>query len=142
MQSRLIVRADSAAMRQVDGFVAAFVKEQGIAADDAARILILLEELLTNLAKYGYPDRAEPGRAEITLALNGGRLEIEFIDDGCAFDPLAVQLPNLDAPLEERPVGGLGLHLLRSLADGVSYERSNNKNVIRLSRSIASTRTP
>ncbi len=129
-------------MRQVEGFVAAFVSEQGIAADDAARILILLEELLTNLVKYGYPDRPEPGRAEIALALNGSRLEIEFIDDGCAFDPLAGPPPNLDAPLEERLIGGLGLHLLRSLSDVVRYERRNNKNVIRLSRSIASTRTP
>ncbi len=129
-------------MRQVDGFVAAFVSKQGIVADDAARILILLEELLTNLAKYGYPDRAELGRAEIALALNGSRLEIEFIDDGCAFDPLAAPLPNLDEPLEERPVGGLGLHLLRSLSDVVRYERRNNKNVIRLSRSVASTRIP
>ena len=76
-------------MRHLEGFVAAFVREQGIAADDAARILILLEELLTNLLKYGYPDRAEPGWAEIALALNGSRLEIEFIDDGCAFDPSA-----------------------------------------------------
>lgn len=142
MQSRVSVRADSAAMRQVEGFVAAFVSEQGIAADDAARILILLEELLTNLVKYGYPDRPEPGRAEIALALNGSRLEIEFIDDGCAFDPLAGPPPNLDAPLEERLIGGLGLHLLRSLSDVVRYERRNNKNVIRLSRSIASTRTP
>ena len=56
-------------MRQVDDFVAAFVREQGIAADEAARILILLEELLTNLTKYGYPDRAEPGQAEVALAV-------------------------------------------------------------------------
>ena len=104
--------------------------------------MILLEELLTNLVKYGYPDRAEPGRAEIVLALDGSRLEIEFIDDGCAFDPLAGPLPNLDEPLEARPIGGLGLHLLRSLTDVVRYERRNNKNVIRLSRSVASTRTP
>ena len=129
-------------MHQVGGFVAAFVKEEGIAADDAARILILLEELLTNLVKYGYVDCAEPGVAEIVLVLNGGQLEIEFIDDGCAFDPLAVPLPNLDQALEERAIGGLGLHLLRSLADVVRYERRNNKNVIRLSRNIASTRTP
>jgi serine/threonine-protein kinase RsbW len=140
MKSRLIVQANSAAMRQVDSFVAAFVKEQGIAAEDAARILILLEELLTNLMKYGYPDRAEPGQAEIALALNGGRLEIEFIDDGCAFDPLKGLPPNLDEPLAERPIGGLGLHLLRSLADGIQYERRDDNNVIRLSRIVASTR--
>lgn len=136
MQSRFTVRADSVAMREVDDFVAAFVREEGIAADEAARILILLEELLTNLMKYGYPDRAEPGRAEVALAFSGSRLEIEFIDDGCAFDPFAGPPPNLDEPVEDRPVGGLGLHLLRSLTDEVSYERRNDRNVIRLSRAL------
>jgi len=142
MQSRFIVRADSAAMRQVDDFVGAFVREHGIAADEASRILILLEELLTNLMKYGYPDRAEPGQAEIVLVLNGSRLEIEFIDDGCAFDPFAGAPPNLDEPLEARQVGGLGLHLLRSLTDEARYERRNNTNVIRLSRVIAPAKLP
>jgi anti-sigma regulatory factor (Ser/Thr protein kinase) len=136
-QSRLVVRADSAAMRQVGDFVAAFVKERGIAAGEAHRILILLEELLTNLIKYGYPDRSKLGRAEIALALDGTRLEIEFVDDGCAFDPFAAPQPNLDQPLEERPIGGLGIHLLRSLSDETFYERRNENNVIRLIRIVA-----
>jgi serine/threonine-protein kinase RsbW len=138
MQSRLIVQADSAAMRLVDAFVREFVREQGIAADEAARMLILLEELITNLIKYGHPDRAEPGQAEITLALDGSRLEIEFIDDGCAFDPLAAPPPNLDEALEDRQVGGLGIHILRSLTDEARYERRDDRNVIRLSRIIVS----
>jgi len=142
MQSRLIVRCDSSAVRQVGGFVATFVNEQGIAADEAVRILILLEELLTNLIKYGYPDRAEPGQAEIGLELNGSRLEIEVVDDGCAFDPFAVAPPNLDEPLEARQVGGLGLHILRSLTDEACYERRNETNVIRLSRIVATAKVP
>ncbi len=129
-------------MRQVDGFVAAFVREQGIAADEAARILILLEELMTNLIKYGYPDRAEPGPAEIALAFDGNRLEIEFIDHGCEFDPFAGPSPKLDGALEERSIGGLGLHLLRSLTDEAHYERRNDTNLIRLSRVVASTKLP
>jgi anti-sigma regulatory factor (Ser/Thr protein kinase) len=129
-------------MPEVDAFVAAFVKEHGIAADEASRILILLEELLTNLVKYGYPDGGECGRAEIVLALNGGRLEIEFIDDGCAFDPLAGPPPNLDAPLETRTPGGLGLHILRSLTDEARYERRDVNNVIRLSRIVAPAKRP
>ena len=129
-------------MRQVDGFVAAFVREQGIAADEAARILILLEELITNLIKYGYPDRAEPGQAEIVLAFNGSRLEIEFIDDGCAFDPFAAPPPDLDQPVEAREVGGLGIHILRSLTEEARYERRNDTNVIRLSRVVTSIRIP
>ena len=142
MKSRLIIQADSVAMRAVDSFVAAFVKEQEVAADEAARILIVLEELITNLMKYGYPSRSKPGRAEIALSLDGGRLEIEFIDDGCEFDPFAGPLPNLDGPLTDRPIGGLGLHLLRSLTYEAHYERRNETNVIRLSRIVASTRIP
>ena len=142
MRSHLTVRADSAAMRQVDAFVQTFVKEQGVAADEAARILILLEELLTNLVKYGYTDRAESGQAEIALALEGGRLEIEFVDDGCAFDPFATPAPDLDGPLETREVGGLGLHILRSMTDEACYERRGDRNVIRLVRIIAPAKVP
>ena len=142
MQFRLIIRSDSSALAEVDGFVATFVKEHGIAADEASRIFILLEELVTNLMKYGYPDRPECGRAEIVLALNDGRLEIEFIDDGCAFDPLKAPPPNLEGPLETRTPGGLGLHILRSLTDEAHYERRNGNNVIRLSRVLASPKRP
>ena len=139
MQSRLIIRADSTEMRQVDAFVREFVKQHEIAADEAARILILLEELLTNLMKYGYPDRAEPGEAEIVLALDGARLEIEFIDDGCAFDPFAAPPPDLDEALEDRQIGGLGLHILRSMTDEARYERRDDRNVIRLARRLTTT---
>ena len=136
MQSRLIVQVDSNAMRQIDGFVAGFATEQGIAAQEVHRILILLEELLTNLMKYGYSDRSEPGRAEIALELIGSRLEIEFIDDGCEFNPFDQPELCFDEPLESRPVGGLGLHILRSMCDETSYERLDERNVIRLARKM------
>jgi serine/threonine-protein kinase RsbW len=142
MQSRLIIRSDSSAMPEVDAFVAAFVRSHGIAPDEASRILILLEELITNSMKYGYPDRPECGRVEIVLALNHARLEIEFIDDGCAFDPFAAPPPNLETPLETRIPGGLGLHILRSLTDEARYERRNGNNVIRLSRVVALVKRP
>jgi anti-sigma regulatory factor (Ser/Thr protein kinase) len=129
-------------MPLVDSFVGVFVRDHGIAAGEASRILILLEELLTNLIKYGYPDRPECGRAEIVLALNGGRLEIEFIDDGCAFDPLEGPPPDLEVPLETRTPGGLGLHILRSLTDEARYERRNGHNVIHLSRVVGPAKRP
>src|SRR5262250_317613 len=132
MQSRLVVRADSNAIRELDGFVAAFVGQRGIEAGEAHRILILLEELITNLVKYGYPNRMEPGRAEIGLDLNGDRLEIEFIDDGSAFDPFSAPAPCFDEPAESRPVGGLGLHILRSMCEETWYERRDDRNVVRL----------
>ena len=128
-------------MRQLDRFVEGFVSECGIAAEERHRILIVLEELLTNLIKYGYLDRPGPGRAEIGLDFIGDRVEIEFIDDGCAFDPFAASMPALDEPVETRAVGGLGLHILRSMCDQMRYERRNDNNVLRLTRVVASRKS-
>jgi anti-sigma regulatory factor (Ser/Thr protein kinase) len=137
MQARLTVRADADAMRELEGFVAAFATERGIDDGDAARIGILLEELLTNLVKYGYPDGATPGLADIGLDLDGNRLTIEFADDGRAFNPLAQPAPDLDLPLEDRQEGGLGIHILRALTEEAHYTRRHDRNVVRLIRRVA-----
>ena len=137
MQARLTVRADAAAVPQMEDFVAAFAAQHGLEADDTARISILLEELLTNLAKHGYPARSEPGVAEIGLELEGTRLTIELVDDGRAFDPFAQPAPNLDLPPEDRPLGGLGIPILRALTEEAHYRRSHDRNVVRLVRRIA-----
>ena len=125
-------------MPELNRFIAEFASNCGIADEESHRILIVLEELLTNLVKYGYVDRTEPGRAEIALELAGDRLEIEFIDDGCPFDPFAATTPSFEEPVETRAPGGLGLYILRSMCDQMRYERRNDSNVLRLTRVIAS----
>lgn len=142
MQARLTVRADAAAMRQVEDFVAAYAAEHGLDGDEQAWIFILLEELLTNLQKYGFPNRSDAGVAEVALELEGTRLTIEFVDDGQAFDPFAQPLPELNQPIEARPVGRLGIHILRALTEEVHYSRTNNRNVIRLVRRVSLINRP
>jgi anti-sigma regulatory factor (Ser/Thr protein kinase) len=137
MRARLTVRADAAALSRVETFVTAFAAEHGIDGDEAARVLIVLEELLTNFQKYGHPSEAEPGVADVRLSLDGARLTIEFVDDGAPFDPLARQAPDLDLSLDERPVGGLGIHILRALTDEARYVRSESGNVVRLVRNVS-----
>jgi len=130
-------------MHELQGFVARFASEQGLAADDKARILIVIEELFTNLSRYGYPSQSEPeGVAEVTLELEGSQLTIEFGDDGQAFDPFAGAATDLDQAVETRPVGGLGLHLVRELADEAHYSRRNGRNIIRLSRRVSLFKRP
>jgi anti-sigma regulatory factor (Ser/Thr protein kinase) len=137
MRSSLSLQVDSNAMRRVDGFVTEFARGVGITAEEAHRVMIMLEELLTNLMKYGHPDQRGPGHADIALELSGSRLEIEFADDGRAFDPFTVPAANLNDSIEKGTVGGLGLQILQSLCDETSYERRNNSNVVRLIRFIA-----
>jgi serine/threonine-protein kinase RsbW len=143
MRDRLTVRVHSGAMHELQGFVARFASEQGLAADDKARILIVIEELFTNLSRYGYPSQSEPeGVAEVTLELEGSQLTIEFGDDGRAFDPFVGAATDLDQAVETRPAGGLGLHIVRALADEAHYSRRNGRNIIRLSRRVSLFKRP
>jgi serine/threonine-protein kinase RsbW/sigma-B regulation protein RsbU (phosphoserine phosphatase) len=127
-------------MKQVRGFVADFVTDHALHRDEQARILIMLEELITNVAKYGYPNRSA-GVAEVALQLDPPHLTIEFIDDGDPFDPLAAPPPDLEAPLEERDLGGLGVHILRALAEEIRYTRLEQRNVLLLRRRVTVLRS-
>lgn len=135
MEARLTFQVDTDAMRQVRGFVTDFVALHAIAAEEQLRILIVLEELITNLAKYGYPNRLG-GNAEIALQLDGARLTIEFADDGDPFDPLQEPPPDLDSPIEERAPGGLGIHIVRALSEEARYRRDAGRNVLQLTRRV------
>jgi serine/threonine-protein kinase RsbW len=119
----------------VRGFVAEFANSNALAPDEQARILLVLEELITNVAKYGYRNRAA-GNAEVLLQIDATHLIVEFIDDGDPFDPLAAPPPDLEAPLEERDIGGLGIHIVRALADEVRYFRLEARNVIQFKRRV------
>lgn len=142
MQASVRMAADTTAFGQTEGFVAAFVEKHSIGSADRARISLVIEELLTNLIKFGYPGRTEPGRVEITLRLEGKRLTLLFADDGVPFNPLAHPLPKLDQPAAARLIGGLGIHIMRALADELSYHRSQDRNLLRFTRTIATTDSP
>jgi len=132
------IRVGTEAICEIEDFVVTFAAEQGIAAEDKARVLILVEELFTNLSRYGYRDRAEAvGEAEVMLELDEDRLTIEFRDDGEEFNPLSSPPPEPEKPGDDELAGGLGLHIVRELADGADYRRADGRNVIRLNRRVS-----
>lgn len=92
---------------------------------------LVAEEVLTNIAKYAFEAGVAPA-VEVRVSFTEAAAEIEFRDLGRAFDPLAEPLPDLDAPLEQRTLGGLGLTLLRALVEEASYVREGPANVLRL----------
>lgn len=134
---RLSFRADSTALRELDQFISGFVSAHRLARDEFARLMVLLEELLTNLQKYGYKDRPAPGTAELVLDLHEDRMTVEFADDGSEFNPLAERPSDLEADIDTRPLGGFGLHLLRGLCDEVAYNRIEGRNVLRILRRVS-----
>ena len=90
---------------------------------------LALEELVTNTISYGFTDAGEHV-IRISLHLDGPDLHIRVEDDATAFNPLEREAPDLVTPLAERPIGGLGIHFVRTLMDDVRYERVGARNVL------------
>jgi anti-sigma regulatory factor (Ser/Thr protein kinase) len=120
----------------VIGFAERFARHHALPSGEQARLLVILEELFTNAVKHGYGGGMPPGSIEIALALDGDRLKIEFSDDGRLFNPLNRLLPNLTQLQAKRQIGGLGLRILRSLADDARYSRDGDRNHLVLTRKI------
>lgn len=87
--------------------------------------------MLTNIAKYAFAPGGQPA-VELWYSFTDAAAVLEFRDEGPPFDPLAQPPPDLDAPLEQRTAGGLGLTLMRALVDEARYVRDGPANVLRL----------
>lgn len=98
-------------------------------------INLAIDELVTNVILYGYD---EPRGEEVIVRIEtaGQELHAWIRDGGRHFNPLEVASPKLDAPLSERALGGLGIHLVRNLMDHVEYGRVDGKNVLTLRKRI------
>lgn len=133
----LELRSEAAALPCLIDFVEDFTRRHDLPQIERSRLLLVLEELFTNVIKYGRAEDAVATTIGVTLALEGGELTIEFNDDGPPFDPLIAALPDLERPIADRPIGGLGLHILRSLVDHARYRREGDRNYLVLRRSIS-----
>ena len=91
-----------------------FLASGPVAEKTRFNAMLSLEEAVTNVIKYAFADELEH-RIDVEARLGPSEIVIEVIDDGREFDPVSAPPPDFDLPFEERPVGGLGIHLLRKL---------------------------
>lgn len=107
-----------------------FGEENGIPAKALFQINLALDELLTNTISYGYPEGGEH-EILVSLVLKGEReLRLEIRDDGKAFNPLEMGEPDTSQDIDERPIGGLGIHLVRQMMDEIEYRREAKQNIL------------
>jgi sigma-B regulation protein RsbU (phosphoserine phosphatase) len=99
---------------------------------------LALEEVVTNTISYGYLDRREHVIL-VRLRVEPGIVIAEVEDDGQAFNPLAAPEPDVSKPIEERTVGGLGIHLVRKIMDGLEYKRQDDKNHLIMKKKTGET---
>jgi serine/threonine-protein kinase RsbW len=132
--ARLSLPARIDSLGEATAFVSACALREGLAPGPVSKIELALEEALVNICTHAYPEG--PGDVEIACRLAEGRFEVEIADRGVPFDLTALADPDVGAGVEERPVGGLGVFLMRRMMDEIRYRREGVRNILTLVKTI------
>lgn len=108
-----------------------FGRERGCPTPRIHKLQLAVEEHLTNILGHAYEDDLDH-EIIVRAQWRKGCLAIQIEDDGRAFNPLDRPPPDLTLPLDQRPIGGLGIHMIRHSVDAVEYRRKDNRNILSL----------
>ena len=121
------VPASTAGVRDASDALTKFFAERGLNSSSLWRFQVAVDEVLSNIVQHGYRGESD-APIDVTFELLAGEVVVTVIDDAPPFDPLSVPRPATTDRLEDRPPGGLGIHLLKSLMDRVEYARCEGRN--------------
>ena len=126
---RLTLPASAGSISAFSEFVRDGAVAAGVATHEFGKLELVLEEILINIARYAYlPDT---GAVEVAYTPMGPRkIRIEIADFGRVFNPLEADPPDLSRGLADRPIGGLGVFLVRSMVDSIDYRREQGRNIL------------
>jgi serine/threonine-protein kinase RsbW len=109
--------------------------QAGLTQREIFQLNVMLEELVTNVIVHGL-GVGGPGWVRLRIARQGDYLALELRDNAPPFDPFQAPPPQLDADIDARMVGGLGVHLVRTLVDECGYARTDGLNIVRLRKRL------
>lgn len=132
-QSSLILPNDVDTIPQLNEYIDCICEENGIDMEIAMSLNLAIEEAVVNVMSYAYPDGAQ-GEVKIESAVDPNQITFVITDNGIPFDPTAKEDVDITLSAEERPIGGLGIHLIRQIMTHISYERKDGKNILTLSK--------
>lgn len=136
---RMTIGADLKGVAKVNATFADFAAAHAVPTKIRRSMHVALDELLTNTVSYGLA--ADGGEVSIDVELHADRLVVTLSDNGAPFDPFGRTAPDTTLSVKERPIGGLGIHLVRQLVDNVSYERRADRNIVTLTTRLAGETT-
>ena len=105
--------------------------QSGIPEDACYEIRLALEEAISNTIKYGYDDQ-QAHTIYIRAGFERNQIFLEIEDDANAFNPLEAATPDLSLPVEKKPIGRLGIYLMRTVMNEIDYSRVGTKNILRM----------
>ena len=132
---QLTLHNDVKEVLRLSTFIKDVMTRLGIGKPLAPKLRLALEEAVVNVMEYAYP-RGEKGNVDIRATYDGEHLQFIISDNGIAFNPTKTASVDTTLTAEERPVGGLGILLMRELMDSVNYERIDGRNILTLTKRI------
>lgn len=135
-QITLELLADMAGLEKADKALDELALAVQLPEETLFQVRLVLEEVLMNVISYGAGDGAVP-HVQLNMAQKDGTLSMEIADNGIAFDPLQLPAPDLDAEIDDRPIGGLGIFLVRELMDSVTYRRDGDWNRLMVTKTVS-----
>jgi len=124
----LTLAANAAFLHAAMEFVRTGALEAALAEARVSELDLLIEEIFMNVCCYGYPDGGQ-GVVTLTYSIPApGELSVEVADQGAEFNPLTAAAPDLTLNLESRPIGGLGIFIVKALAPSITYRRDRDWN--------------
>jgi serine/threonine-protein kinase RsbW len=127
------VPADAAQLTVLTDFLREFWSAASLAGLERTTFELALEEVFTNIVRHG----TQPGKVpsvEVSLVMSTDGLTMTIEDDGPRFDPLSLPAPDITAALDDRPVGGLGVFLVRQMMDAVDYQYVGSRNRLSMTK--------
>ena len=140
-ETSFTIRSRRSELRLVAEKLAGFGRRHRVPSGVIADFELALEELITNIITHGYGESDAHHEIGIRIEAADHVLTVQIEDDARAHDPLAAAPPDLDSAIEHRPVGGLGLRLVRTVMDRVVYERRNDRNLVTIAKSFGERRS-
>ena len=130
------VEASENKLGSVLGFIEERLEEAGCSFKTQMQIAVAAEEIFINIAKYAYLEGK--GRAQIRFSTENDpkRAVITFLDNGMPYDPLAREDPDVTLPADERPVGGLGIYMVKKTMDDVIYKYKDGQNILTIVKNL------
>jgi len=124
---RKTIPASTKNLSEARNFVAEYARKNGFDAQQISDIRLAVDEAITNIIKHAY-NGEEDHKIEIELTFKEGRLCVELFDTGATFSLKTFKQPNIKEKIKQKKRGGMGVYLIHSLMDNVSYGRENEAN--------------
>ena len=135
MRKSIVLTNDIQEVPKLTAFVDAVCETVGFNSTVTMQVNLAIEEAVVNVMNYAYP-RGKKGDVTVEAISNDIRLKFVIIDSGTPFDPTVHADVDTTLSAQERPIGGLGIHLVRKIMDSINYERVDNLNVLTLRKKL------